>query len=115
MTEWDRCAPWIEAALKGQKLTIAEVERGLAHGHFHLWAHDQGAVVTEFVISPRSKGLHLFAGGGTAEAMWALLPLIEAWAKEQGCDAVGVTGRKGWRRALRGAGYALSSTIVKDI
>ena len=114
-SEWERCAPWIGAAIKGAGLPLERVAEGVERGEFRLWAHPQGVIVTEFVVSPRSLGLNMFAGGGSAVAMWALLPTIEAFAKASGCDSIGVTGRKGWRRALKAFGYAPADTIIKEI
>jgi hypothetical protein len=46
-----------------------------------------------------------------------MVPVIEAWAKEQGCSAISLVGRKGWTRSfLRDRGYqTIHCEMAKEI
>jgi hypothetical protein len=42
-----------------------------------------------------------------------MLPVVEAWAKRQGCSAMTLTGRHGWLRSfLPKAGYEAKWTVM---
>ena len=50
------------------------------------------------------------------EAVWPLvagLAAIEAWAREQGCDAVEPFCRPGWKRELRALGYRERHVLMR--
>lgn len=106
--EFDRCAGWIEAALKGQSLTLDDVREGVRKGWFFLFPASDGAMVAEFIISPRLRGVHVLAAGGSLRAIAELTPKVEDFAREAGCNYGGATGRKGWVRWLRRFGYSPS-------
>lgn len=112
-SEWDRCRPWIEAALQGSGWTFEEIKAGGERGLFHLFAHPEGCMVGEFIVSPRSRVMHIFAAGGSLESIKALLPQAEAFGRANGCDCGGATGRKGWERFLRQYGYRPASPAVE--
>ena len=115
LTEFDRCADWIASALKGGDLTLAEVRDGVRADWFQLFSAPDGVMVTEFLLSPRLRAVHVLAAGGTLRAMQELTPKVEAFARMAGCTHGGATGRKGWVRWLRRFGYAPSplTTVEK--
>ena len=115
--EFNRCAGWIEAALKGQGLTLDDVREGVRKGWYFLFPAPDGVMVAEFIVSPRMRGVHVLAAGGTLRAMAELTPRIEEFARQAGCNYGGATGRKGWVRWLRRFGYSPSnlSTVEKAL
>ena len=117
MPELTRCEPWIVDALKGAGLTMADVREGVAAGWYHLWRVPDGVMVTEWILSPRIRALHVIASGGTLRAMAELTPKVEAFARLAGASHGGATGRKGWVRWLRRFGYSPShlSTVEKAL
>lgn len=96
---------WIASALKGSGWTPDEIWHGVQTGAFHLFMHEEGCMVGEFITSPRHKVMHIFAAGGTLKAMSELLPTVEAFGRLHRCDSGGATGRKGWARYLKRFGY----------
>ena len=106
--EWARCAPWIGAALgyaRGTHL-IDDVKTMVVEGRAHFHPFGSSAVVTEFLVYPRMKTLHFWLCGGELAALIAAEPLIAAWGAANGCTRFTTAGREGWRRALKGRGYA---------
>lgn len=108
----EQVARWIEDALKGSGWTAQEIFEGADKGLFHIFTHEEGVMVGEFIVSPRHKVMHIFAAGGSLKAIKALLPRVEQFGRDYGCDIGGATGRKGWSRFLRQYGYLPADAAV---
>lgn len=104
---------WIEAALSGSGWSYEDIMAGVERGDFHLFEHPEGCMVAEFIISPRHKVMHVFAAGGSLDAIRALLPQVEAFGRRHGCDSGGATGRRGWTRFLAQYGYRPAQPAVE--
>ena len=89
-----------QAAGKTPDYSVDDLERLIADGSCALWVEGDSIMLTEFVISPRLATLHVFLAAGNWNDIALLKPKVEEWAKEQGCDMVGLTGRPGWGRRL---------------
>lgn len=68
-----------------------------------------GFAVMEVVHYPSRKVANVLAAGGgkgfLSVAVHELLPVLQAWGREQGADTFALTGRPGWVRALRTHGF----------
>lgn len=117
LSEFDRCAHWIAAALKGQDLTVEQVREGVRLGWLQLFHTHDGVMVSEVLMSPRLRAVHVLAAGGSLRAMQELTPKVESFARMAGCNYGGASGRKGWVRWLRRFGYAPSplTTVEKAL
>jgi hypothetical protein len=107
--EFDRCKPWIAAALEyaGGTHDIEHIREAVLRGDLQLWAGNGSAIVTEIENYPRMRVLNFFLAGGNLEELELMTPGIEQWAKEKwGCSAAKLAGRQGWQRTfLRDRGY----------
>lgn len=83
-------------------------------GKAKLWVEGDSIMVTEFVVSPRLTTLHVFLAAGNWKDIALLKPKVEEWAKAQGCDMIGLTGRAGWSRRLPDY-EAVTNTFVRTI
>lgn len=111
LSEWDRCAPWIEAALSegAGTHTIDDVIEGLRSGDYQFWPGARSACVTEIIEYPRRKALCFWlAGGDLGDMMRNIEPVARAWGEGQGCTLFfgNAVYRPGWERALQRYGYA---------
>ena len=116
--ELARCRPWIEAALEysGGTHNFDDVVSGLAEGKMQLWPAPKGCIVTEIVVYPRKKVLNVFLGGGELDQLMDMHKDVIAWSKAQGCEAVTITGRYGWKKPLTKHGWKpLHASYVKEI
>ena len=116
--ELARCRPWIEAALEysGGTHNFDDVVSGLAEGKMQLWPAPKGCIVTEIVVYPRKKVLNVFLGGGELDQLMDMHKDVIAWSKAQGCVAVTITGRHGWKKPLTKHGWKpLHASYVKEI
>ena len=101
--EWRRCRRWLIPAL--EDATEAEIMEELAAGRVQLWRGERSAMLTQLVQGPEPYIL-VWLGGGDLDELIALAPGVEAWARAHGAHAARINGRRGWRRALRSAGFA---------
>ena len=114
---FERCKPWIEAALAKQPLpthTIEHVWQSLESGNCILWPTPHSACVVEIVEHPTGlKTLHHWLAGGDLDELKATERSVEAFAREHGFAAITISGRD-WRRTL--PGYRKTATLlVKEI
>lgn len=89
------------------KLTYESLIEQLAKSEMQMWLvvgeKVVATIVTEVLTYPKKKYCHVLivSGGGNAKD-WhrPIIEQIETWAKNEGCDAVEMYGRKGWLRLL---------------
>ena len=115
--EISRCRKWIEAAVEysGGTLDFAEMVAGLHRGVLQLWPTPKGCIVTEIVVYPKKKVLNVFLGGGELEQILDMHGDVIAWAKAQGCSALTMSGRTGWKKPLKAHGWkAQHASYVKE-
>lgn len=103
MNDWDRCTPYLEAACEhaGGLYDLTYVAHAIADGEAHFWPGERSAVVTTFWHYPGRKVLsYWLAGGDIDELLQDMQPVIEQWAREQGCTDIALAGRRGWARVM---------------
>jgi hypothetical protein len=83
-----------------------EVEELVFKGHALLWIVWRepeiiACVVTQIRESKKSKACYLYAAGGKLGHLWFhMMSSIEKYARDEGCNKIRATGRKGWTRVL---------------
>jgi hypothetical protein len=115
MVDFARCEGYLKAALEYDdgSYEIEDVLTAVAAGHMQFWPGNKSAVVTQVVEYPQRKNLHYFLAGGDIEELERMAPFIEKWAREQGCKAVTLAGRRGWERTfLKQQGYSPKYTVM---
>lgn len=115
LTEFMRLSSGIEAALEysGGTHTLRDVLEALTKDVLQFWPGRNSFLITELEQYPRKKNCHIFLAGGNLTELEEMLPKVEDWAREQGCSAMTLTGRKGWTRSfLPGAGYEVKWTVM---
>jgi hypothetical protein len=118
ISEIDRCQSWIEAALEysGGTHSLSDVIEGITSGKMQLWPAPKGCIVTEIVVYPRKKMLNVFLGGGELDQLLDMHKDVIAWSKAQGCEAVTITGRFGWKKPLKTHGWKpMHASFIKEI
>lgn len=116
-SEWDRCKGWIEQALAHCHGTheIDDVLSAVLRGEATFVPGRKSAMVVEIEAFPRKRVLRFWlaggdmGGGGLEELRDVLRPMVEEWAKAQGCSMSRIEGRPGWARAL--PGYERVATV----
>ena len=112
---------WIESALKkgGETHDFKDIVDGVLSGHMHLWMGENGCAVTEIIVYPNKKVLHVFlAGGDKGYGIKQITDMHDdamAWGKQQGCDGMTVAGRRGWKKVLQSRGWSEQfTTLLKE-
>jgi len=104
----------IERALKhaGGSHTFADVVEFVRAGQMFFWPGENSCLVTEFVQYPRQRLLHVFLAAGDMDEIKQMEPSLRTFANGVKCDAISLTGRRGWVRALKDLGFEEGHTIV---
>lgn len=98
---WPVYKPLIQKALdRGSNYTIDEILEGLVSKDMQLWTWgDEAAMVTSIQNKDDKRWCLLLALGGTNMEVWSVyLPILEEWAKSQGCQELRIYGRPGWKK-----------------
>ncbi len=116
--EFNRCKPYIEAALEytGGTHDIIDIYAGLYKGTMQLWPAEKSCLVTEIITYPKMRVLNIFLGGGDLTEILSMHEDVIRWAKDQNCSALNMTGRFGWKKPLAKHGWKpMHSSYVKEI
>jgi hypothetical protein len=81
-------------------------------GRLQFYDFDDCFAIMELVTYPQSKDYHCFLAGGSIDGLLQCQDDIIAVAKNAGCSTVSLTGRKGWERAFKNAGWRSHSTSL---
>ena len=128
---WPVLLPLLRKALdlpRGRQIVDeVEVYRACREGRAQLWAiyigkedrYSQqaqlvGSLVTQIQLYPTGVRVARIqiCGGAQMEKWLHLLSEIEAWAAEEKCSSIEVTGRRGWKRVLAPLGYHEVETVI---
>lgn len=119
-SEWERCAPWIEAALEHAlgSHNLADVYELITDpdSGYHFWPGKRSASVTQIIEFPRLKRMHMWLCGGDMSEILDMLPSAEIFGAARGCTQFTTAGRPGWDRVMRRFGYVPAGRIcMKEI
>lgn len=88
--------------------TIESIAENVRAGTALLWLATDGpqivaAATTVINTTPRHKVCIVHSAGGKHTGLWdQFMPMVERYAKAEGCARVRVAGREGWKRVLKG-------------
>ena len=103
--EFNRCWPWLEASLNefGATHTKDQVWEAISRGHSVLWPGENAVIVTTMITYPIGiKCCSVWLQGGELAELKTMYPMIEKYARAQGCDWLIGWGRDGWVKAMPG-------------
>ena len=102
-----RCRGWLQGALDegGKTHSFIDVAEAVISGNMQLWSAKKGCVVTEIIVYPNKKVLHVFLAGGKLEQITDMQDDVVKWAKAQGCKGMTLAGRKGWKKVFQDDGW----------
>ena len=105
----------IESALDegGNTHTYQDIRESIISGKMQLWLGDDACAVTEIVVYPRKKVLHVFLAAGKMETIVDMLDSAERFGKANGCVSITIAGRHGWKRVLSKEGFEHTLTVLE--
>lgn len=109
-----RCQEWIEAALEysGGTHDFQDIAEGVMKGTMQLWAGDTGCAVTEIIVYPKKKVLHVFLAGGEMDQIIDFQESAVEFGRMQGCSSMTLAGRRGWTKVLDKHGWKESFCVM---
>tara|TARA_R110001632_G_scaffold192276_1_gene313070 strand:- start:317 stop:700 length:384 start_codon:yes stop_codon:yes gene_type:complete len=105
----------IEAALEysGGTHSFDDIAAGIASGHMQLWPTEKACAVTEIVVYPQKKVLHVFLAAGDLDQITNAIGAVDEWGKAQGCESLTMGGRFGWKRVLSRRGWSPKMVLME--
>lgn len=119
LDRWPDARSFILPALaRSRDFAEADVTEALAKGQANLWIGEDEAircaVVTRVHKTARGRVCEIWLMGGKDRADWLhFIDEIEAMARANGCVAMEIVGRPGWRRVL--PDYRLSAVVIEKV
>ena len=112
--ELKRCQKWIEDALEysGGTHEFMDIVNSVLSGHMQLWPNKNACAVTEIVVYPKKKILHVFLAGGKMSEILDMQNSAAEWGRQQGCTGMTIAGRRGWEKVLSKVGYKHQFTTL---
>lgn len=112
-SEWARCAPWLEAALRRSPdgYTLEAVLHEVWAHNATFWPGPDAAMVTERC----GDEANVWVAGGSLSGLLRMAPIVEAGLKDRGFTAVTIMGRRGWDRALAPHGYCRDGDELRKV
>lgn len=101
LVDFKRCQKWLEDALEYDNAgtySIQDICDEIASNRMHLWPGEESAVVTQILVYPQCKHLHILLAGGNLEELERMAPSVIDFAKYFGCSRITLAGRRGWGR-----------------
>lgn len=97
----------LEAALahEGVGRSVEDVLERIKSGDAQMWAGKAAFHITEIIIYPNRKTLHVWLSGGDMGELIEMAPKLMAWGKSMGCSHASIEGRAGWERKLAPMGF----------
>ena len=89
----------------GDTHTVLDVLGMVAGGDAQMFGGSSGMVVTEVLRYPRSASVRVWLGAGERDAVLALHPQVEQFAREVGASRMELVGRPGWIRPAAPLGW----------
>lgn len=108
----------VEGALRyaAETYSYEDVVNAVQSGEMFFWPADESFLITEVAQFPRKRTLHVFLAGGKLSEIKAMDESIVAYAEILECDAISLSGRAGWEKALGDLGYKkIHTTLGKNI
>ena len=101
---WEEVEPLIKKALdRGSNYTLQDIRLGLCISDMQLWTWVSEKIDAAMVTSIQSRDdetwcLLLTMGGKNMDEWKDCLPIVEKWAKDNGCTELRIYGRSGWKK-----------------
>lgn len=100
--EFKRVQQYIEDALdyNAGMYEIDDVADAIATGEMQLFSGKESAIVSQIMIFPKKKVLHLPFVGGNMKELELMAPSIVEFGKFMNCNMITSAGRRGWDRSF---------------
>ena len=105
----------IEDALSysGGTHLFEDVAHAVADGRMQAWVNGQTIAITEIIVYPRLKSLHVFLAGGNRKELFQMINAAWEWGQSIGCSKMTLAGRKGWTKLMGKHGFKQTLIVME--
>lgn len=111
--DWQRWRPEFAKACDGSHHTIESIERELASGATCLLERGDCAYIVSIDKYPTQTACQVWWGAGDLAGLVEQLPLVQEWARMNGCTEMLIEGNPAWQRALQHLDYRVWSVTLR--
>lgn len=114
--EIERCREWIQAALdrSGGTHDFKDIVDGILTNKMQFWPSEKACIITEIIQFPKQKHLHIFLAGGELNQILDHNDSLKEFARFNGCCAITIAGRAGWKKVLKELGYYEKFVVLRQ-
>ena len=108
----------LDSALEfsGGTHTFEDVVEAVDEGVMQFWPASESCLVTQLVVYPQLRSLHIFLAAGNLEQIKDYDESLNEFSRQLGAKHITLSGRKGWQKALKDIGYKPSHiTMYKEV
>lgn len=107
----------IEAALKygGGTHLFEDVADAVVDGRMQMWVNGETVAITEIIVYPRKKVLHVFIGSGKRKELFEMIESAWQWGQSIGCTGMTLAGRKGWMKLMGKFGFKPTLYVMEKV
>jgi len=110
--EYAAWRPLFAQAFDSRFYTIEHLDFIILKGG-RFWSNDKAAIVAEIRTYPTgNRAVEGVVAAGELNGIVKLIPLAEAWGRENGAIAAKIESRAGWIKALRNQGWEPFQTAL---
>lgn len=85
----------------------------LQRGEMQAFYNDRGVILTSLVQSPQRKYVEIFLSAGDMDAVMALFPQVEEWARENDADFGRAMVRPGFEPIFKKLGWKKKTVVME--
>ena len=114
--EWAEVCELLQRALDegGNMHSLQDVLDRVEAKTARLWVGRESVAVVEILDAPPRKVCHVWlAAGDIEEIVNEMEPACAEWSRGEGCSALRISGRNGWRRVLKPKGYRAREVVLE--
>lgn len=115
LSEWERLSPLIQQALdrNGNTHSLEDIKELVLCGEAQFWPGEKSVGVTELMKAPNYLTLHGWIAAGELDEVLEMTDRAAKWGKEQGCERMVLSGRRGWERAMRHTDFSFKHVTLE--
>lgn len=105
----------IEKALRysGGTHNSDDIIQSVMAGRMQIWPAKNSMAITEIIVYPRKKALHVFLAAGDKAELLDMIDAAREWGRSQGCTIMTTAGRFGWERVLGNVEWKKSMVVLE--
>lgn len=91
-----------------------DIARAVDEGRMQAWNAGDSLILTEVLSFPQARALNVFLAVGNLDEVLSLLPDLESFGREHGCEKMRMEGRRGWARVLPAYGWKEDKKVIYE-